>query len=363
MLRTPQIHFDYMRRTVPEGFQLYELVRRTHAKLTDDDLRAGVITEVLNRIDGLSRHMTYAMLLYDRAGQNTYVIGPRVQELFRRTALSKVTRDLVVPPSFGLYVALPSCPLRIWGGERTGMHELRGIYVSFARWVHRDASVKIPSDGIHFVLWGAPNARSTGPGDDAVLWFSLDLDQCFGDGEDLEFFFHQHDVMVADASAATRWEGDDPFALRHEPLIPKDPERLAEQRATLVASLRLVLNLCLYVSSEDPDLEIDDLGQEAERLGREMSRKKAGGKKKKLERRIAQMSRTKYVYVGPQFERREKGAGGGGPHAAPVEHQVRPHWQHYWTGTGDERRRVLVYKGMYVRGSGTPERTVIKFRE
>lgn len=353
MLKTPQTHFDYMRKSVPEGFALHKMLMRDHAGITEPDLWNGRIMSSLAHLEGLTRHMSYAMLLYDRAGQNTYVLGPKVQDLFRRTELSRVTRDLVVPPALGIYVALPDSGLRIWGGARTGMHDLRGIYATFARSAYKNMP-EVTYDGIHFLLWGPPNAGSFGPGDDAVLWFSMDLARSFGPGDDIESFFQRHAVMRANESniAGLEWEGGDPFAPSYEPLIPTDSAELEEQRATLVASLRIVINLCLYVSSEEPDLETNDLGQEAQRVLTEASRKKSAGKRKKMERRASQMAKTRIVYVGPKFERQESSADGGRTHASPAAHTVRPHWQHYWTGAGDGRRRVLVYKGMYVRGSG-----------
>jgi len=123
--------------------------------------------------------MCYAMLMYERFGQHTFVVGPRVQDLFRRTELTKVTEDMLVPPSKAFYVALPGCPWQVWGGGRTRLHEVRGVYVSFSRAVpSREAGT--PSRCANFVIWGFPNERSQGPGDDAVLWHSVNLERCFG---------------------------------------------------------------------------------------------------------------------------------------------------------------------------------------
>ena len=76
--------------------------------------------------------------------------------------------------------------------------------------------------------------------------------------------------------------------------------------------------------------------------------------------------------IGPMFEVTPQSAQalehlarehGGGTHASPIAHTVMPHYQRYWVGTGDERRTVWKYRGMYTRGSGKPERTIMKIRE
>jgi len=367
MPRTPPLHYDYLRRKVPTGWQLYDLVRQGHVQMSNEDLLEGSVMEFLNELDETTRHMTYAMLMYERLGQNTYVVGPRVRELFRRTELARVTEDLLEAPVEAFYVALPDCPWTIWGGARTRQHEVRGVYVTFSKSVtapgRTDAAPRI-----HLMVWGSPNQRSLGPGDDALLWFSIDLGRCFSSGEDFESFFRRTSVMTTEPGSAeeAEWGGGDPFDALGAPLLPEEREVLLEQRETLIKLLRVVLNVCLYVSSEEPDLEVTDNEEVVRDLRRQAARKKSPGRRRKLERRIANLPRVRIVYVGPLFEELGKSGNGGGArgtHASPVEHEVPPHYQHYWVGSGDDRRRVLRYKGMYVRGAGRPDRTVVKFRE
>lgn len=381
MLRTPKLHFDLVRRCVPEVDAFHRMMMAEHASMSDDELARGTCSSIVSMLEGSPKFMAYQMMMYDRFGQHSFVVGPRVQDMFRRTDLSKITPDLVVAPQTSFYIALPDCPWQIWGGERTRWHNVEGIYVAFVDSV--DGNDLPPGDMqqvsksalearrercIQILLWGGPNERSLFPTDDALLWFALNLDRWVEEGDDIETFFQKHAVMEGGRHPRFDAEGDplDPFV---SPIMPADAEGVAMQRETLVSVMRLVLNLCLYMASDEPELETVDNAAEAASLREQIKRKKAEGKRKKLERRLANLPRTRIVYVGPMFEeladkeRREQSRGLGGSHATPVEHGVRPHWQHYWVGSGDDQRRILRHKGMYRRGSGKPDRTIVKIRE
>lgn len=362
-MRTPTFHFDYTRKKFPEGALLYELVRSRHAPLSLAELADGVCDQFLDRLDGTSRMLNYLMMLYDRFGQNSYVIGPKVQDLFRRTDLSMVLPDMVREPQTGFYLALPDCPLKIWGGQRTQWHSLSGAYVGFTRSaVERDGPRQRM---VHFALWGAANERSLVHTDDAVLWYSMSLDEWDKSGDSLETFFRNQAVMLNREEDASAWGGFDPLdPTDREGLVPSKPN-VKQHQESLMEVMRIIFNLCLYLDSDEPDLEVLDARDEADKLKQEIKRKKPGGKRKKLERRLENLARTRVVYVGPMFEglTRSGARGGGTPHgthASPVEHAVRPHWQRYWVGSGDERRQRWKLKGMYVRGSGQPVRTITK---
>jgi len=366
-LRTPTIHFDFFLKEVSYGHRGYEAITTSCQDITDDQMLRGVISNDLARLDGTSRAMGYAMMLYDRLGQNTFVVGPRVQELFKRTTLSKVTYEMLVAPTRAFYVALVDCPWRIWGGDRTQWHQVQGVYVSFTLGRHRDGR---QGDGINFCIWGAPNERSISNADDAVLWHSINLEEWKASEDDLEGFFEKSNVMSASADNPKGWVAEDPLNLGAA--LPGGDEELEEQREMLRAVMRTVLNVCLYTSSEDADVDVVDNVGNLAALRRQLGRAKAPGKRKKLERRIASAPRTRIVNIGPMFEVTSQSAQdleklarehGGGTHASPIKHTVMPHYQRYWVGTGDGRRAVWKYRGMYTRGSGKPERTIMKIRE
>jgi hypothetical protein len=368
MPRTPKLHFDTMLRRVPELAAFYEIMKSSHARISNEQLARGVCSGVLEQVSGTPKHMSHQMLLYDRFGQNTYVVGPMVQDLFRRTELSKVTPDMVIPPQTAFYIALDSCPWRLWGGDRTRWHQVSGVYVSFVDALESKEDSGKPERGIHIFIWGDANERSVNEADDAALWFSLNLEKWIREGEDLESFFDAHAVMAAHRDGPKDWTGVDVLDPLGGPMIPGGDEEMKEQRKVLVNVLRLVLNLCLYVGSDGPELEIDDQRDEIEKLKAQIRRKKAPGKRKKMERRLATMPRTRVVYVGPTFEQMELDRqfdqlASGGSHRTPVEHAVRPHWQHYWVGSGEDRRRIWRHKSMYRRGTGSPDRTIVKIRE
>ena len=390
MIRNPTFHYDFLMQS-PGAPEFQAMVARHFEGFTNEDLMAGTIPQFLNELDGTTRMSSYMLQLYRRFGQHTYVLGPRVQELFRRTQLKKITPEMIVPPVSAFYVAVADCPWQLWGGDRTKMHNLAGIYISFNKVYQGGAppggvvAGALPPgaevhDCINIMLWGAANERSINKFDDTILWFSISLDRWMKAGHDLETFFQNHSVMTADADSL---EGADwnprldvlPRILLGEPdpfrpqFVPETPEGLTSQRETLVNVLRLVLNLCLYMRSEEPDLDVQDWKDKATVLKKKIETKKSPGKRKKLERQLTSLPRTRVVYVGPMFEELP-GTGDvlvrdsqGGTHVAPVEHGVAPHWQRYHVGSGDSRTTKWRLKGMYRRGGGTPDRIITKFRE
>lgn len=370
MLRTPQLHYDFIRKGVG-GEDLCQLIRSWFASMTTSELLGGETPGRMEHLDGTTKMSHWMMNLYERFGQNTYVVGPKVQELFRKTELSKVTPDMIKPPTSAFYVGLVDCPWSIYGGSRTKMHNISGAYVSFTKVAQIVDGVRtdppVFHDCINILLWGAANERSRDRYDDTVLWFSISLNRWMEGGMDLEEFFKDHSVMTATPDDIKDWNPLahelDPFAPAY---IPETPEDLADQRQALVNILRLILNICLYMDSEDPELEIVDRKDEAKELRKKAAQKKNPGKRKKLERQADNMPKTKFIYVGPLYEeiaQTEKRDHQGGTHASPIEHGVPPHWQRYWVGSGENRRKVWKHKGMYRRGSGNPDRTITKIRE
>lgn len=379
MIRTPTLHYDYIMGT-PGASEFHALIDKQFSSFSNDELLGGKIPEFVNTLDAVTRTSAYLMQLYKRFGQNTYVIGPRVQELFRRTQLTRITPDMIQPPVPAFYIALADCPWQIWGGERTKLHHLTGIYVSFSKvYQGRRPAPGTPPEKmpelhncINIVLWGEANERSFDKFDDALLWFSISLDRWVSAGQDLETFFANHSVMTATSTDLKDWDPHahelDPFA---QPYIPEEEGALAAQREALVGVLRLILNLCLYMGSDDPDLDVHDWKDKEAELKKKLSSKKSPGKRKKLERQISNLPRTRVVYVGPLFEELpgpdaapvEGRQHQGGTHASPVEHGVAPHWQRYWVGSGADRKVKWRLKGMYVRGGGKPDRTITKIRE
>jgi len=374
MVRTPPLHYDFVLKT-PGATELHALVQREFDTLSDADLINGHIPQFLNTLDQVTRISSYLMHLYRRFGQNTFVVGPNVQELFRRTKLARITPDLIQPPAPAFYIALADCPWQIWGGERTKLHNLTGVYVSFSKVYQGKAKTGGTPPELHncinIVLWGEANERSLSKFDDALLWFSISLDRWVEADQDLETFFANHSVMTATSMDLKDWDPHahelDPFA---QPYLPEDAEALATQRECLVNILRLILNLCLYMGSDEPEVDVHDWQDKASKIRKKLATKKSSGKRKKLERKLSNLPRTRVVYVGPLFEelpdhkdRDPTKEHQGGTHASPIEHGVAPHWQRYWVGSGENRKVKWRLKGMYVRGSGKPDRTLTKIRE
>lgn len=370
MIRTPQLHYDFIMKA-PGGAEFHGMIRKLFDTFSDAELLGGLTPRALAELDGVSKIAHHMMCLYERFGQNTYVVGPKVQDLFRRTELSKITPEMINPPSHAFYVGLVDCPWTIWGGERTKMHKVTGAYVSFTKIAQVEDGVRsdppVFHDCLNILLWGQANERSLDKFDDTVMWFSISLDRWIAAGQDLEEFFQNHSVMTATPDDLKDWNPLahelDPFAPAY---IPDTPGDHAIQRDSLVSILRLILNICLYMDSEDPELEVVDNREVAKELRAQAATKKSPGKRKVLERRADNLPKTKFIYVGPLYEevaQREAREHQGGTHANPIEHGVPPHWQRYWVGSGAARKTVWKHKGMYRRGSGKPDRTITKIRE
>ena len=235
MLRTPRLHFNRVLKEMPELGMIHNMMIRSHASFTNEELKKGWTAEVVNALEGAPKFIAYQMMLYERFGQNSYVVGPKVQDLFRRTELSKITPDMVVEPQASFYIALQDCPWRIWGGPRTKWHHVEGIYVSVTDSVDATGMWGDPEAvsgdakrerGINVLICAKPNERSVGPSDDATLWFNLNLERWVQKEEDLETFFQNHTVMQADHENTDRWEGRDPFDPFAVPLIPDTEDNL-----------------------------------------------------------------------------------------------------------------------------------------
>lgn len=332
----------------------FDVIKKLHQNISNEELKKGACHQYLLNLEGTARVTNYQMLLFDRFGQNTYVIGPKVQELFRRTDLTKITSAVINPPNPAFYIAVPNCPWKIWGGDRTKWHNLTGIYVSFTEAGSSEKDTK-PRPGISICLWGDKNENSWDAKDDALLWFGIDFDTWKESGLNLEQHFQTNDVMNMLFSE----DGGKPSAIHQE------------QFEMLINVLRLIFNMCLYLETEDPDIQIETEQEEIELLRKQIASKKSNGKRKKLERKLASIPKTRRVYIGPLFEdySNEKPRGDGGPShevgttSPMIEHTVAPHWQRYWVGSGEQRRQRWTLKGMYRRGSEKAERTITTFLE
>lgn len=239
---------------------------------------------------------------YVQQGQQVFAVGPRLQSFLHETACENVPQELLKLPYSCIYVALPECPWRLWGGP-TGMHNVAGLYL----YEH--------NGGLSVLLWGKANEKSTAPDDDASFWVHLPWDEVPSRQEDtsclniesyLEYLFKLPDRERSDAGM-------------HSSMMP--PEAQEEQDKSIRSLLRFAINFVLYLNSTN--IETKKGHAVLPRLGGK--RKKQGPTKP---------SQAKVLWVGPTIEKSEqaarKQASGGGGGGTWVYR--RGHFHHFWVG-------------------------------
>jgi len=308
---------------------------------------------------GPTAHSTMiSMVMWARCGQHAYVVGPKVADALCRTNLTGIKPSMLTPTHSVFYIALPDCPWEQWGGAETQWHRVTGVYVLYTTRMNRETMK--PELGIHCVVWGAPNEHSRNPLDDIVYWFSVPVGEA--EGSDLETHYGEAPVATEGVFGASV---DEAF---QEEFSSTNEEHKTKQREMARNVFRLAVNLILYIQSEDAEVELLDRDPERKKLSAAIKRAKKPGNKKKLQRRLDNLPKTVIRYIGPKMERklataeREQAEREVGARSSPVRHLVRPHWNYYWVGSGENKRRVSRWIALYERGV-TAERTVTVVRE
>lgn len=347
-------------------------------------LVAGEISETdigpLFEIPGFGFHralftLTLHLAEYRRAGRQSFIVPPGMQRALAHTSLAEVRpRDIRVPyPS--QYIALPECDAYLWGGEKTGWHRVAGAFLRFVQGgdrVYRDRTEKAPPNdpGIMYLyLWGEENEKSSGPGDDASMWFAFDLHEMEKEGEDLGTYFQNliddpnREVSVDDMSPLAEMMG----LVTHMPRGGVEGEKA---RQGVIAAIRVIFNTLLYLDSQDPEVETDpdsleSLRQRAD-LTAQISRIKNPKKKRAriLRKKRDALPLDTIVWVGRSVALGESETTGEG--SPQREHWVRGHW---WPRRDTIQRKIeeaqrvahargLAYTAKKAQLEGAPEEEI-----
>lgn len=271
-----------------------------------------------------SIYTMWTMLLgYRHFGQQTFVLGPHLQEMLENTSLVGVPWDAIKWPYPFFYVAVPGSTHKLWGGP-TGWHKLTGILVGFSQ------------DGTRMAvyLWGEENEKSRIVGDDASFWFDVPIQKVREEGADLETYLVS---MMRDPT--TNWadgsnagiDTEDSGWLASAETMRQGP---ANEPTILLAkaALRIIINLCVYLQSKgserSPHPKFEAQRKERQRLQEELGRKKNPNKKsaKSLLRELEKLSDAQVTWLGRSIEESARSGGGGGGGSSAVRHWVRGHW-------------------------------------
>ena len=255
------------------------------------------------------------MTLHNDQGQQTFIVGEHLASMLEHTTLEDIPKNELRMPYPIFYVALPGCKHRVWGGTRTGWHDVEGMYVYL-------------SDEVFTIMaWAGENEHALGVGDDAHIWVRMKMRR--EHDEDLETMIHrlltsrdnERNDPIIDPVAFIEGSQDNGI----------DDAVQAVQVQTLTAMYRIAVNLALYLSTPEPEAE-PEIDERAKTIKQKLKRAKASGQRKKLQRQLDNRSKATVVRVGRSIE--AKVASQVREHGSVKAHWVRGHFHHYWTGKG-----------------------------
>ena len=253
------------------------------------------------------------------AGKQVFAVGPALREMFVNTGLEKVPRRAIALPYTSFAVALPACPWRLWS-QSQGWHEVRWAWVVQA------------SPSMFSVMMIAPHEGR--PGEFSSGVWSMDLDEVYGSGGDLESYLS---VRMAESFRAKQG-------------VPSSVQ--VEVSETHILFLRVLVNLLLYLQSNGADLVKDEsfLAQIARAKQIEIEKKRTRKPKliRRLERESSKLSGATVTWLGRRIEREaaRQAVSEPGSRRAMRRHWVRGHWK--WPARKTDRKLTWVMP--YERG-------------
>lgn len=315
-MRDPIIFYDHIVRGHADLRRMFEAVASNQMTLAE--VRRQFVGD-----DGTvlqSALQMWTMLYgYRYYGQQTFVVGPRLREMFENTSLSGVPWDAVRWPYPFFYVAVPDCPHQLQGGP-TGLHDLAGIVVGFSQDLQY----------LSLYLWGAENARSRGFGDDASFWFDIPVRVARESGLDVETYLER---MMRDPNA--NWsDGTNVDFARDSDVSELCRHGAADESTIQLAknALRTTINLCIYLQCTGAELAphpaYEAAGERRRQMEAELRRKKNPRKKaaRALQQDLDAMSTAKVTWLGRAIEEQAEHDEAGGRHGPATRVWVRGHW-------------------------------------
>jgi len=282
----------------------------------------------------------YATWAFERAGRQTFVLGPRMQELLARTSVEKIPMDFVRWPYSSYFLSLPGCTAKLYKPGR-GFLFVRGITVTV-----------LDENLVKLLIWA--------PGRDPLDYVDASVLLDFGGAEKhpggLEGYLgvvHRYNMEIHG----------------HNKVWPQVARETVAETNRLAA--RWVVNSMLYLQSENAERKLDrDRVAQAQavkasrRRLRELERLLASSPKRKV-RRAAERERDKLTrsvgrlpppgtltWLGGSMEldpnEPARQAGDRGP---VREHWVKGHWKVPWRKHGPP---VLRWIMPFKRGRGKP---------
>jgi hypothetical protein len=298
----------------------------------------------------ISTLLIRSMIDYVANGRQSFVVGPRLQEMFTQTSLpEQVDAWMLQTPYPAFYVALPGCREQIWGTYNS-MSIVRGVMVDmeFRRghmalllWAPLPVERVLAHHGLdERQLPPEAKKQLRGQGNDSYLIFNIE--DAVSDPRGLE-------VHILD-----QWER----SVAEEGWPQHAIDATAKSRVDI---LKVVLGTILYLQSERNERTPDPAAAQADAERAELQAKlrniKTPAKRRKVEDKLKSLPTGGTVtYLGRSIEEAPQAADGSGDPRSLRRHWVRGHWRRPARKHGP---RVLVWIQPFVRGSGeaVPART------
>jgi len=285
-------------------------------------------------------------------GQQKFVLGQRMCEMFSLTRLDGINLDDIRLPFPTFYVHFDAdLGWKIWGGNRTHWHTVRGAYVCEMDYDLMDPSYHPPHRIVNVQLWGEANEKSRRPGDDATYWmpFIDSLIQKSG-AKDLEGYL---DIKLSQPVKSGRLYGANflasPSAEDYE--VDDSEETAAAARPSVEMGVRVILNLLLYLSSENPELRRERFGEARVKSLQKKMRRAKKKRREEYEGRIS-LAKSTVTYVGESIESEFESMQTENSERAGIRrHIVRGHWHTYRVGPGRAKKTRKWIKPFW-RGHG-----------
>jgi hypothetical protein len=317
-VETPPLHFDHWMGSRPEW-----------RKIILDGLKGNPLLRQMEFLSAVYHPSQAAFLAcmfgYATEGQQTFLLGPRLQEMLAETDADKLPLEFLKLPFNTFYISLVGCEHALWDGT-TGRHPVTGVYVHVV-----DAKRPV----ILLAMWGAENENSRRVGDDAVQWVTLDLSAAICHTDDDGTQYVNLDDYITRLWADPSNEDSDPGVVKHK--------EFHRNRDTAIEMARLAFNLVLYVNSERPEkrtLPQRHPGRKKalqQKLAQAQKNPKKRNKAAKLQQEIDAISEARIVWLGESFESQPRDTSGETRDSSAsgrvvTRHRRRGHYRSYWTG-------------------------------
>jgi len=319
--RTPPIHFDFMKGYHPWVRGMIEDMDRWGIE------KAGELATSWFGFSPSLVHQAECLLHYRYYAQKVYQIPSRFQKAMSRPiGAGKINPDDIVLPYPCFYLLLPDCEWKLWGGERTGWHQIGGFY----------ALEDSKEQCINFHFWGMPNEKSEG-GDDASFWFRLNLDDLFNVRSKGNLQKYLKDLFA-----------DNTQRIDEHPVPDNKINKQVLQGIT--EAVYLFFNIILYMQCRNADVvrlpnRSEDQRTQLEREKGSLKNPNKGSSKKKarqIQKKLHMLSEASVVLVGGvearKMEERDrnaatKRANGEKPDRAKTPAIMPQHYNYYWCGS------------------------------